>query len=460
MIEIYNSISKKREVFVPIKENHINIYVCGITTYSSCHLGHVRTNISTDIIYRYFIHLGYKVTLVRNITDIDDKIVQKIKDTKEDFRQFTNRKIKEMNEDFKALGIKHPTFTPRATDNIPEMQSMIQILVNKKYAYATPKGNVFYRIRKFPAYGKLSNQNLSKLYKNVRVEESLEKEFSGDFVLWKKSKDLEPSWDSPWGKGRPGWHIECSAMASKYLGNSFDIHCGGNDLKFPHHENEIAQSEAANNCKFANYWMHIGLLKINRRKMSKSSLNFLTIKSLLKTYHPAVLRFFIISTHYRSEINYKRVYLDRSEKLLSNIYRVIDDSSMTRKINLEFINPNDTYLMDFMRNMNKDFNTPGAIKVIFDLVKEIRKSCGEKKDKLTSLLQMLNILGVPIYSYERFLEFKKAYDVHILEKLLVERSLARKEENWLKADEIRETLLERGIELEDSSTKTSWKYIR
>ena len=364
----YNSLSGKKEEFTPMIPNKINMYVCGITVYDDCHIGHARTNIAFDVIYRYLKYREFDIALVRNITDIDDKIIKRANENGESTTDLVERNIKAMHGVFGSLNILRPTSEPRATETIPEMVEMIETLIAKGFAYQGANGDVFFRVTKFDGYGKLSKQNLEALQQGARVEVSDVKENPMDFVLWKMAKAGEPAWDSPWGAGRPGWHIECSAMSKKLFGDTFDIHAGGSDLRFPHHENEIAQSEACNECTFANYWLHSGMVKVDAEKMSKSLNNFFTISEVLKDYHPEVVRYFLASTNYRSEINYSEQNLENAKTSVEKLFTALRGVEPV-EVNL----PEDAsdYEDKFIKAMDNDFNTPEALAVLFSLAKEV-----------------------------------------------------------------------------------------
>ena len=461
-VKLYNSLSGKKEPLIPIQDKHIKLYVCGMTVYDDCHIGHARTQVAFDVIVRYLRFLGFGVTWVRNITDVEDKIIKRAAKNNESVGDLVARNIQSMYEDFDRLNILRPDFEPRATETIAEMCQMIETLIAQGNAYRTKDGDVYYRVASFPDYGKLSKQDIQALQAGIRVEVSDLKESPLDFVLWKAAKPAEPSWDAPWGKGRPGWHIECSAMAKKIFGDHFDIHGGGSDLRFPHHENEIAQSESANGCSFANYWLHSGMVQVNDEKMSKSLNNFFTIKTVLSEYHPEVVRFFLISGQYRSEIHYSQENLDQAKASVDRLYNAI------RGLKLSDQKPEHaaTYIEPFKTAMNNDFNTPEAISVLFELAKEVnkyRKNNLTEAEKYASLLSHLGqILGILWHSPETY--FTAQDDKHHdgmtnseIEKQIAIRSEAKREKNWALADEIRRRLSDKGILLEDSASGTTWK---
>ncbi len=464
-LSLYNSLAGEKQRFKSIEKNKIKMYVCGMTVYDDCHIGHARTNVAFDVIVRYFRFVGYNVTFVRNITDVDDKIIKRAIENNESTDALVNRNIKSMYSDFDVLNILRPDFDPRATETIDEMCQMIQTLIDKGYAYKASNGDVYYRVSKFDGYGKLSKQNIDALLSGARIEVNDVKENPLDFVLWKASKENEPSWSSPWGDGRPGWHIECSAMSKKLLGDNFDIHGGGSDLRFPHHENEIAQSESANNCSFANYWLHSGMVQVDAEKMSKSLGNFFTIKEVLKSYHPEVLRFFLISGQYRSEINYSEENLNHARSAINRFY------SALRGLKLSDVLPDDAdgYKAAFTKAMDNDFNTPEAISVLFDVVKEVNryKEAGntDKAIEYANLLkQLASVLGIIFTEVECYfsytpsrLEDKILISEEDIEEKITARLMAKKEKNWALADQIRQELTENGVILEDSATGTQWR---
>ena len=367
-IKFYNSLTNQKEDFVPIREGEVGMYVCGMTVYDNCHLGHARAMMAFDILARYLRYQGYKLNFTRNITDIDDKIIDRANENKETIDALTERTIASMHEDFLKLGLELPTNEPRATDHIEGMINMISKLIEKGHAYHSEGGDVFFAVRTFPEYGKLSNKNIDDLNPGSRVEEDGSKKDPLDFVLWKSAKQNEPSWDSPWGLGRPGWHIECSVMSLENLGKHFDIHGGGPDLLFPHHENEIAQSECASDHKFANYWMHSGLLKINGEKMSKSLGNFAMLKDLFASYHPEVIRYYLISSHYRSSLNFDNESLDQARSALTRLYQAAS-LAPSQESDLH-----DDSVKEFINSMNDDLNTPEALSTLFGLAKSINSS--------------------------------------------------------------------------------------
>ena len=454
----YNSLSGKKEIFKPITPNKINMYACGVTVYDDCHIGHARTYIAFDVINRYFNYRGYDVTLVRNITDIDDKIIKRANENHETTTDLVNRNIKAMHSVFDRLNILRPNHEPKATETIPEMIAMIEELIEKDFAYQGISGDVFFRVDRFDGYGKLSKQNLEELQQGSRVDVVDEKENPFDFVLWKMSKAGEPAWESPWGAGRPGWHIECSAMSKKLLGNTFDIHAGGSDLRFPHHENEIAQSEACNECTFANYWLHSGMVRIDNEKMSKSLNNFFTIVNVLEEYHPEVVRYFLASTVYRNEINYSEENLDNAKASIERLFtamRAVEPIEVNLPIDAS------DYEDKFIKAMDNDFNTPEALAVIFALAKEIntlKTTNIFKASGYAFLMQKLcNVLGILFTDAEEYFTQGSDVDATEIDKLIVERIQSKKDKNYARADEIRNELLKQYIILEDTATGTTWK---
>ena len=440
--KIFDSETRTKKIFNPISEKEINMYVCGMTVYDNCHIGHARLMLFFDTVANMFNHFGYKVNYIRNITDIDDKIINRANIEKITWQELTAKVIKNLNTDNKSLHIQKPTIEPKATENIKEIISLIQILIDKNHAYIANDNDVYFSAKSFKEYGTLSKQNLEATNPNTRKTLSKDKLDDLDFILWKQAKPNEPFWESPWGNGRPGWHIECSAMAKKYNKNkTLDIHGGGIDLKFPHHENEKAQSEAAFNHKFVNYWMHVGHVTVDSVKMSKSLNNFTTVKSLTKQFHSEVIRFFLLSTHYKSPLNYNDDSLKNSKKSLLSIYDVLDNNS--GHINNQLIDEFEAALLD-------DFNTPKALSVCFKLV---------KNNNSISLRKCLNILKLGFATSKEILEFNATMPDKIeIEELIKQRTLAKNNKNWDLADQIRDSLKEKNIILEDTAKGTIWKY--
>ena len=457
MLKIYNSLAKCKQDFVPLTTNKVKLYVCGMTVYDYCHLGHARVMVVFDMIVRWFRDSGYEVIYVRNITDIDDKIIIRAQENQETIETLTGRFIRAMNEDSSALGVLPPSFEPRATQYIESMISMIQILIEKDFAYAAANGDVFYAVDKFPNYGKLSGKVAANLNAGERVAVNPHKRNPLDFVLWKAVKANEPSWTAPWGKGRPGWHIECSAMCENYLGEHFDIHGGGQDLQFPHHENEIAQSEAAHDTPFVNYWMHNGFVRVDNEKMSKSLGNFFTVREILANYQPEVVRFFILRAHYRSPLNYSDSHLEDAKHALDRLYTALKGNIVTNKPKLDW---NNIHAQRFMGAMNDDFNTPEAIAVLFDLANETnKKSLKQGADLLKGLGGILGLLQQDPQQYfqDDASLGDSAYTSEQIEDLIEERVTARKEGDYARADQIRKDLFNAGVVLEDNPQGTGWR---
>ena len=458
MLKIYNTLAREKQLFTPIIAGKVSMYVCGMTVYDYCHLGHARVMVAFDMVNRWLRTSGYEVTYVRNITDIDDKIIKRAQENNETIAQLTQRFIDAMDEDSAKLGVVRPTLEPRATEFVDGMITMISLLIEKGYAYAASNGDVFYAVNNFADYGKLSGKSLVDLRAGERVEVDLHKKDAMDFVLWKSAKPGEPSWESPWGKGRPGWHIECSAMSAHYLGQHFDIHGGGQDLQFPHHENEIAQSEAAHShdgelCQMVNYWMHNGFVRVDDEKMSKSLGNFFTIRTVLEQYDAEVVRFFILRAHYRSPLNYSDQHLDDAKLALTRLYTALRGVETTD----EAVDWQLAPAANFKTAMDDDFNTPLAFAVLFDLASELNKT---KSAVTGSLLKNLAaVVGLLQRDPDTFLQGKieqvcQSLDV---DALIVQRNLAKQSQNFTEADSIRKTLAEAGIVLEDSPQGTTWR---
>ncbi|KPJ92706.1 MAG: cysteinyl-tRNA synthetase [Gammaproteobacteria bacterium SG8_11] len=464
MLHIHNNLTGKLEEFKPIDPKNVRMYVCGMTVYDLCHVGHARALVVFDVVYRYLMRLYGKahVTYIRNITDIDDKIINRANDNGEAVEVLTERFIHEMNRDADGLGVLHPNEEPRATRHMDEIIAMIQSLVAKGYAYVASNQDVYYDVGRFADYGQLSGKNIDDLRAGARVEVTEAKRDPLDFVLWKAAKPNEPSWDSPWGKGRPGWHIECSAMSTHCLGNHFDIHGGGLDLQFPHHENEIAQSEAATGEKFVNVWMHNGHVRVDNEKMSKSLGNFFTIREVLEKYHPEVLRFFILSSHYRSPLNYSDQHLENAKASLTTLYtalRGLDVQAMAAEAT--------EYSKRFTTAMDDDFNTSKAIAVMFELAGDINRYRTEAPEKALALAKELRNLGEILGLLQRepddFLQGGGAeqtqggLDSHMINEMISQRNEARQNKNFAEADRIRDELAVQGIVLEDGAGGTTWR---
>ncbi|MFU2060085.1 cysteine--tRNA ligase [Avibacterium volantium] len=457
MLKIFNTLSREKEVFTPIHPNKVGMYVCGVTVYDLCHIGHGRTFVCFDVIARYLRYLGYDLTYVRNITDVDDKIIKRALENKETCDQLVDRMVTEMYRDFDVLNILRPNVEPRATHHIPEIIDIVEKLIQRGHAYVAENGDVMFDIESFPQYGKLSRQDLSQLQAGARIEISEIKKNPMDFVLWKMSKPNEPSWDSPWGKGRPGWHIECSAMNSKQLGDHFDIHGGGSDLMFPHHENEIAQSCCAHDGEYVNYWIHSGMIMVDKEKMSKSLGNFFTIRDVLNHYNGEVVRYFLLTAHYRSQLNYSEENLNLAQGALERLYTALRDTDAT-------VAPQggEEFVAQFKEAMDDDFNTPNAISVLFEMAREINKLKGEDKTKANQLAARLrelgDILGLLQQDPESFLQAGADDDeVAKIEALIKQRNEARAAKNWAAADEARNQLNAMGIVLEDGANGTTWR---
>jgi cysteinyl-tRNA synthetase len=452
MLKIYNSLAREKQDFVPRETGKVSMYVCGMTVYDFCHLGHARVMVVFDMVYRWLTQMGYQVKYVRNITDIDDKIIQRANENGETIQVLTERFIQAMNEDSDALGILRPSIEPKATQHIDGMIEMISTLIEKGHAYHAPNGDVFYSVNSFAGYGKLSGKSLEDLRAGERVEVDNAKRDAMDFVLWKSAKPNEPAWDSPWGRGRPGWHIECSVMSACHLGQHFDIHGGGQDLQFPHHENEIAQSEGAHDCTFVNYWMHNGFVRVDNEKMSKSLGNFFTIREVLKQYDAEVVRFFILRAHYRSPLNYSDAHLDDAKLALTRLYTALRDVPANANI------ANDSlYYQRFMEAMQDDFNTPEAIAVLFDLANQVNKT---KSPVLAGELKaMAGILGLLQRDAQQFLQAgeQNAGQNEQIQAKIEARAQAKRDKNFALADSIRAELLAQGIILEDSAQGTTWR---
>jgi cysteinyl-tRNA synthetase len=452
-LRFYNSLTNQKEDFMPIREGEVSMYVCGMTVYDNCHLGHARAMIAFDILFKYLENQGYKVKFVRNITDVDDKIIERAIHNNESIDDLTQRTIASMHEDFAQLGLALPTIEPRATDYIPGMIEMIEDLIIKGNAYHSSGGDVFFAVRTFPEYGKLSNKNIDDLNPGARIAEDDSKRDPLDFVLWKSAKEGEPSWDSPWGQGRPGWHIECSVMSFQNLGKHFDIHGGGPDLLFPHHENEIAQSECASGCKFANYWLHSGLLKINGEKMSKSLGNFAMLKDLFVSYHPEVLRYYLISSHYRSSLNFDPESLNQARSALARLYQALGSiEGESNELDQNMMN-------QFSLVMDDDLNTPEALSLLFQLAKLINSSSDpiQKMKYGATLKELSRVLGLLQDDPKTFFQFGATLSDEEIDQQIALRNRARDEKDFQTADKIRDSLLEQGIILDDGSEGTTWK---
>ena len=480
-LKLYNSASRKKEPFKPLKNDRVGIYVCGVTVYDLCHIGHARSAIVFDMLIRYLRARGMKVTYVRNFTDVDDKIIERANEMGEETSTLADRYIQTFYEDMHALDVLDADIEPRATEHIDDMISMINVLIEKGFAYAVDS-TVYFSVEKFNTYGALSGRKLEDMIAGARITVDENKKYPMDFVLWKGSKPGEPQWDSPWGKGRPGWHIECSAMSCKYLGNNFDTHGGGRDLIFPHHENERAQSMAANGVNFANYWVHNGFLTVESEKMSKSLGNFITIRDALRLYHPQVLRLFLLSKHYRSPLDFSKASLSEAKSGLIKIYRTLQrleetigphdaDFKMTIPPFKEEMNGKD-FKSNFLRVMDDDLNTAAGLGLIFDKVKginrlldsssnmnDIKLELSKERDDLLSCAKIFGLLEEkPSKFLKDIIKGNPEINKDAIEKMIRQREEARKIKNWAEADSIRDDLLNMGIILEDKPHSTVWRF--
>lgn len=453
-IRIYSTLTRALENLTPLTPGQVRMYVCGMTVYDLCHLGHARSMVAFDVVQRWLRHSGYEVTYVRNVTDIDDKIIRRAAENGESIRSLTDRMIAALHQDADALGIERPTLEPRATDFVPQMLSLIGQLEGKGLAYRAPNGDVNYAVRKFAGYGKLSGKSLDELHAGERVAVLDGKEDPLDFVLWKSAKPQEPQevkWDSPFGTGRPGWHIECSAMACELLGQSFDIHGGGADLQFPHHENEIAQSEGAHGQPMASIWMHNGFINVDNVKMSKSLDNFFTIREVLKLYAPEVVRFFVVRSHYRSALNFSDVHLDDARASLKRLYTALH-SAPPADVTIDWQDP---YAERFKAAMDEDFGTPEAVAVLFELAAEVNRT---QSAQFSGLLKSLGgLLGLLQSHPKDFLQAGSAVNESEIQSLIDARAQAKANKNFAEADRIRQTLSDMGVVLKDSAQGTQWE---
>lgn len=460
-VKIYNTLAREKQTFIPMQAGKVRMYVCGMTVYDYCHLGHARVMVVFDMVQRWLRASGYDVTYVRNITDIDDKIIKRAVENGETISQLTQRFIKAMDEDASALGVQKPDHEPRATQYVPQMLSLIEKLEQNGLAYKAADGDVNYSVRDFPGYGKLSGKSLDDLRAGERVDLNTGKRDPLDFVLWKAAKESEPNevkWDSRWGKGRPGWHIECSAMGEELLGEQFDIHGGGQDLQFPHHENEIAQSEGAHRHTFVSYWMHNGFVRVDNEKMSKSLGNFFTIREVLKKYDPEVVRFFILRAHYRSPLNYSDAHLDDAKHALTRLYTALKDVASDSSP----LDMNEQNAMRFAEAMNDDFNTPVALAVLFELANEVNKTksavSARQLKGLAGLIGLLQRVPQEFLRSDPASAAQSAYSEAMIEERIAARNAAKKSKNFEEADRIRAELLANGIILEDKpGSVTEWR---
>jgi cysteinyl-tRNA synthetase len=459
MLQIYNTLTNSKTAFTPIEPGKIRMYVCGVTVYDYCHIGHARVMVAFDLITRYLRARGWDVTYVRNITDVDDKIIRRAAENSESVDALTERMIAAMHEDEARLFVLRPDQEPRATAHIGDIIDMVSTLIEKGYAYAAANGDVYYRVERFETYGRLTNKVLEDLRSGARVEVEEAKESPLDFVLWKAAKPGEVSWSSPWGQGRPGWHIECSAMSKCCLGKTFDIHGGGPDLPFPHHENEIAQSEAANGCTYVNYWMHAGPVRMGQEKMSKSLGNFFTIREVLKHYNPEVVRYFLSSVHYRSYIDYSEDGLREAHSALERFYQAL---KAVPELAQEMTLQND-YEQRFVEAMDDDFNTPRALAVLFEIASELNKAARDNDpvapQLAAQLKQLAGMIGLLQQEPDQFLQGEAGeggLSAKEIEAFIEQRAQARKGKDFAESDRIRDLLAEKGVVLKDSRDGTSW----
>lgn len=462
MLKIYNTLSHRKEAFNPIEPGKVRMYVCGLTTYDYSHIGHARMLVAFDVIVRYLRTAGYDVTYVRNITDIDDKIIKRAKENGEPFTDLTARFIEAAHVDERSLNIVPPDIEPRATDHIGDIIEMIKQLIAREFAYRAENGDVYFAVEKFPDYARLSRKKPDELLAGARIEVGEAKRDPRDFVLWKASKPDEPGWDSPWGEGRPGWHIECSAMSTSALGSTFDIHGGGSDLLFPHHDNEIAQSEAATGMPFVNYWLHNGPVRIDDEKMSKSLGNFFTVREVLEKYPAEVVRYFLLSSHYRSSINYSEENLKTAWGALERFYNALKGLDK----HVPESDESSEHEARFRAAMDDDFNTPEALGVLFDLAREINRLRDEDPATAAGLAVQLRklagLLGILQMNPEEFLRLGSdaTVDEDEVEKLIAQREQARAEKNWAEADRLRDQLKSMNVVLEDGAGGTTWRIER
>ena len=484
-MRIFNSQTKKKEEFIPLHEGKVGIYVCGITAYDVCHVGHARSAVVFDVVTRYLRYRGYDVTYVKNFTDVDDKIIEKAQREKKGIAEISERYIREHDEDMEALGVARPTVTPRATEHIDGMIRLVATLIEKGLAYAVDS-DVYYAVEQFPGYGKLSGRDLSDMLAGARIDVNDRKRSPYDFSLWKASKEGEPWWESPWGHGRPGWHLECSVMSQKYLGDTFDIHGGGEDLVFPHHENEIAQSEGATGKPLARYWVHNGFVQVNSEKMSKSLGNFFTIRDILKQYHPEVLRFFLLQSHYRSPVDFSDAALNEARQGMDRFYSTLgtiqdllaagtegaDSAGGSTEKDRELLGHLHSLRERFIEAMDDDFNTARAIGCLFDTIRLINTALSGKKVEVSpavleqagyTLREIGAVMGLFIEEPDRYLRLdrereavKRGLTVAEIEASISERRSAREAKEWQRADEIRKGLAAKGVILKDSPTATTW----
>lgn len=464
MLSIYNSLTKQKQPFIPLTPGQVKLYVCGMTVYDYCHLGHARSMVSFDVIVRYLRARGYQVHYVCNITDIDDKIIQRAKERQQKVGDLTDYFIQAMQQDTAALQILPPDAQPRATEHLPQIIALIETLIQRGVAYQASNQDVYFDVSQWPDYGLLAHKDLAGQEAGARVGVVAAKRNPLDFVLWKQAKPDEPAWDSPWGAGRPGWHIECSAMSMHCLGETFDIHGGGFDLQFPHHENEIAQSSAATGKPFANWWMHVGYLQINRQKMSKSLGNFFTIRDALTQYQAETIRYFLLSSHYRSQLNYSPANLQSAQQALERFYTCLRGLTVTadKAFDLTIDAEENSYQQRFLAAMDDDFNTPEALAVLFEITHEINRLRSTDMNQAQTLAQQLmqlgSVLGILQQDPNAFLQGRMDDErLQEIDTLIAKRNVARCERDWTQADQIRAQLLDLGIELEDTAEGTIWR---
>ncbi|MAD15428.1 MAG: cysteine--tRNA ligase [Alteromonadaceae bacterium] len=462
MLHIYNTLTRQKELFTPLHESKVGLYVCGITVYDLSHMGHARTYLSFDLMVRYLRHKGYDVNYVRNITDIDDKIIQRANENGETTSALTERTIAMMHEDFAAIGLLEPDIEPRVTTHMPEIVAIIERLIQRGHAYQAKSGDVLFDVSSYADYGKLSKQDLDQLNMGSRVDVDSDKDDPMDFVLWKTVKPGEPSWSSPWGEGRPGWHIECSAMNQKHLGEHFDIHGGGSDLIFPHHENEVAQSCCAYDTPYVNYWVHAGMVQVDSEKMSKSLGNFFTLRDVLQQHDAETLRYFLMSAHYRSQLSYSENNITQARSALERLYTSLRDVKANTQVDIQSTD----YLTRFDKAMDDDFNTPEAMAVLFDVAKELNRAKAEGEagherasDLAGVLINLGKVLGILQRSPSEYLQGEQQDDDEVaeIEGLIKARNDARAAKDWAAADAARDALNALNIILEDGPSGTTWR---
>lgn len=463
MLKVFNTLTRQKEAFTPITPGEVKLYVCGVTIYDYCHIGHARTYVAFDVVVRYLRERGYNVKYVRNITDVDDKIIRRAAENNEAIDDVTQRFTQAMHADFDALNLLRPDVEPTVTGHMGDIVAMIETLIANGNAYVAKDGDVLFDVSTFDNYGKLSRQNLEQLQAGARVEVTDNKQDPLDFVLWKQAKAGEPSWPSPWGAGRPGWHIECSAMNKRHLGENFDIHGGGSDLIFPHHENEVAQSCCANHSNYVNYWMHSGMVQVDEVKMSKSLGNFFTIRDVLQQYDAETVRYFLLSSHYRSQLNYSKDNLDQARAGLERLYTALRDAPNGAASNDSNDGVTETHVARFNTAMDDDFNVPEAMSVLFELAREVNRAVASEPEKAAAYAAKLKhlggVLGFLQQTPEDYLQGGASDDVAKIEALITERNDARAAKDWARADAARDALKAMNIELEDSATGTKWRRI-